>query len=312
MLQLKIKSAEGSITLKIKVPSVIKNTYKFVDRFIEQIDNHHIFLLSAAISFNILLYVIPLILVGIYLATQFLDKNSFMELISNLLFSFLPETEDTYYFVSNLLLEINNIFAVSSYVGLAGILALLWLSSTVFSSLRNSLNVVFDVKATKIFVFYKIKDILLTLLLTIFVLVLTYALPILLIISKTLLNLFPNKISNLLSQLTVQTIWLALYFAFFFFTYRFIPSKRIPLKIVLIATAICTLLSELARFGFTFYLKNFANYSKFYGTYGLLVSILIWIYYLFFIILFSAEITLYLFPKSNKSKENVNNQVQAN
>ncbi|MGB9911973.1 MAG: YihY/virulence factor BrkB family protein [Candidatus Kapaibacteriota bacterium] len=278
-------------------------------QFIEQIDNHHIFLLSAAISFNILLYIIPLILVGIFIATQFLDKNSFIEFISNLLFSFLPETENSYYFVSNLLLEINNIFSASSYVGIFGIIALLWLSSTVFSSLRNSLNIVFNIKATKIFVIYKLKDIFLTLVLTIFILLLTYVLPIVVIVSKTIIDILPKTISNIISQFTVQTIWIALYFAFFLFIYKFIPSAKVNFKIILISTAICTLLSELARFGFTFYLKNFANYSKFYGTYGLLVSILIWVYYLFFIILFSAELTQYIFPKLNKVQENAGNKV---
>ncbi|MEJ5286839.1 MAG: hypothetical protein CH6_1569 [Candidatus Kapaibacterium sp.] len=294
--------------MKIKIPNFIEKTYRWVDKFIERIDNHHIFLLSAAISFNILLYIIPLILVGIYIATLFLNKNSFMELISNLLFSFLPETEEAYSFVSNLLLEINNIFSVSSFVGIIGILVLLWVSSTLFSSLRSSLNVVFETKATRIFVIYKLKDILLTLVLTIFILLLTYLLPILIIISKTIINVFPEYISNLLSNLTLQGIWLALYFLFFVFIYRFIPSTRVPFKIVLIASVICTLLSEVARYGFTIYLKSFANYSKFYGTYGLIVSILIWVYYLFFIILFSAELTLYLFPKFY-TKDNVGSEV---
>lgn len=296
--------------MKIKIPNFIKKTYNYVDKFVETIDNHHIFLLAAAISFNTLLYIIPLILVGIYIATLFIDKNSFMELISNLLFSFLPETEGSYYFVSNLLLEINNIFSVSNYAGWIGIFVLLWLSSAVFSSLRNSLNVVFNIKATKIFVFYKIKDIILTLILAIFILLLTFALPIITILSKTLIDILPHNFAEILSRITMQAVWIALYFVFFFFIYKFIPSSKIPFKIVLISSIICTILSEVARFGFTLYLKYYANYSKFYGTYGLLVSILVWVYYLFFIILFSAELTQYIFPKFRKRTEDVSNQVQ--
>jgi len=290
--------------LKIKVP----NSVNFVYKFIEQIDNHHIFLLSAAISFNILLYIIPLILVGIYIAILFLDQTTFTSLITNLLFSILPETEGTYYFVSNLLLEIENIFKISKYAGWIGIVALLWLSSTVFSSLRGSLNIVFDAKATKLFVFYKLKDILLTLVLTIFVIILTYALPIITILSNTIIGYLPESISSFVSKISMQIIWIGLYFLFFLFIYKFIPSKHIPFRIVIISSSLCTILSEIARQGFSLYLKYFANYSKFYGTYGLLVSILVWIYYLFFIILFSAELTLYLFPKL-LSKENAGNKV---
>lgn len=233
-----------------------------------------------------------------------------MELISNLLFSFLPETEGSYYFVSNLLLEINNIFSLSNYAGLIGIFILLWLSSAVFSSLRNSLNVVFNLKANKLFVFYKLKDILLTLILAIFILLLTFFLPLVTILSKTLISILPQNLANILSQITMQVVWIVLYFIFFFFIYKFIPSSKVPFKIVFISSVICTFLSEIARQIFTIYLKYFANYSKFYGTYGLLVSILVWIYYLFFIILFSAEVTLYLFPKLKKNGKDANSKVK--
>lgn len=293
--------------MKIKIPNFIREYYQFVRRFIHKLDNHHIFLLSAAISFNTLLYVIPLILVGIFIATLFLDKSNFTEFISNLLFSFLPETEGSYYFISNLLLEINNIFLVSKYAGWIGIVTLLWLSSTVFSTLRNILNVVFEVKSKKIFVFYKLKDILLTLILTIFILLLTYAMPLVTIISKTFINILPQDIALIISKITKQIIWIVLYFIVFFFIYKFIPSSKIPLKIVLTSSLICTLLGELARQAFSLYLIYFANYSKFYGTYALLVSILIWIYYLFFIILFSAELSLYLFSKEPIEYKNAGN-----
>ncbi len=307
MQQSRIKLVEGLITLKIRVPNFFKRSFDFAYNFLQQIDNHHIFLLSAAITFNIILYIIPLILVSIFVATRFIDKKSFTELIANLLFSFLPETEGTYFFVSNLLLEIDNIFRVSAYAGWIGVFFLLWLSSTVFSSLRGSLNVVFDAKSTKIFVFYKLKDIVLTIVLSIFILLITYLLPLVEVINKLVGKFLPLTISSILSKMTIQVFWIALYFTFFMFVYKFIPSRRISFKIIIIASAICTVLSEIARMGFTYYLQNFASYSKFYGTYGLIVSILIWIYYLIFIILFSAELTLYLFPSLSNLKKYAGN-----
>ncbi|MFN3305908.1 MAG: YihY/virulence factor BrkB family protein [Candidatus Kapaibacteriota bacterium] len=289
--------------MKIRLPNSIKKSFDFVYNFIQQIENHHIFLLSAAITFNIILYTIPLILVSIFVATRFIDKKSFTELIANLLFSFLPETEGTYFFVSNLLLEIDNIFRVSAFAGWIGVFFLLWLSSTVFSSLRGSLNVVFNAKSNKIFVFYKLKDIILTIVLSIFILLLTYLMPLIEIINKFVGKFLPLAISLILSKMTMQVFWIVLYFIFFIFVYKFIPSRHINFKIIIIASAICTVLSEIARMGFTFYLQNFASYSKFYGTYGLIVSILIWIYYLIFIILFSAELTLYVFPNLSNTKK---------
>jgi len=97
--------------LKIQIPKLITKTYHIVSDFVVQIERHHIFLLSAAVAFNVVLYIIPLILVGIYLTYLFFGTNNFNEVATNLLFTFLPETEQSYFFVSELLKETDKIFS---------------------------------------------------------------------------------------------------------------------------------------------------------------------------------------------------------
>lgn len=293
--------------LRIQTPKFIAKIYYIVYDFVIQIERHHIFLLSAAVAFNVILYIIPLILVGIYLTYLFFGTNNFNNVAANLLFTFLPETEQSYSLVSELLKETDKIFSVSSVLGWVGILTLLWLSSTVFSSLRSGLNVVFDAKTPKVFVFYKIKDILLTFILSFFVLLLGYALPLINLIAKSLFNSLPDWLGNLLSKATLQITWITLYFAFFFFVYKFIPNRKLPFAIVLLSSIFCTILAEISRQIFTYYLLNIANYSRFYGAYGFIVAIVVWVYYLFFIILFSGELSTFIFyrqQKKNIEKEN--------
>ncbi|MCX7880442.1 MAG: YihY/virulence factor BrkB family protein [Ignavibacteria bacterium] len=294
---LKTKSVEVLTTLKIKLPKFIVSAFRFLVDFFDRIGNHHIFLLSAAITFNAILYIVPLILVVIFITYLFLNKSEFIEIIPILLLSFLPETEETYYFLSNLLIEINKIFSLSSYLGLAGIITLLWLSSTLLSSLRSSLNVVFEAKAQKVFIIYRLKDMFLTLVLTIFILLLVYLLPFSNLIYKTMSNILPVEFIQILSKLTSQFVWIPLYFCFFLFIYKFIPNKKIPWKVILFSSSLSTILVEVARLLFTFYIKNIVDYSRFYGAYGFLVAILIWLYYLFFIVLFSAEFVQFVFAK---------------
>ncbi len=281
--------------LKIRTPKFITKGYHIVSDFIAQIERHHIFLLSAAVAFNVILYIIPLILVGIYLTYLFFGTNNFNNVAANLLFTFLPETEQSYYFISELLQETNKIFSLSSVVGWIGILTLLWLSSTVFSSLRSGLNVVFDAKTSKVFVFYKIKDILLTFILSFFILILGYVLPFINLITKSLFDSLPDWLGDLLSKATLQITWITLYFVFFFFVYKFIPNRKLPFPIVLLSSVFCTILAETSRQVFTYYLLNIANYSRFYGAYGFGVAIVVWVYYLFFIILFSGELSSFIF-----------------
>ena len=296
---------------KIKFPNWVKNAYYLITQFIDRIDRHHIFLLASAVSFNVLLYFVPLILVGIYVTTLFLNIEKFNSLIAELLLTFLPDTEQTYSIISNLLLETNKIFSVSSFVGLIGIITLLWLSSIVFSTLRSSLNVVFETKATKIFVIYRVKDIALTILLTIFILGLGYTLPLISILNRTIAEYLPSWFKSFFNKVTVQIIGTTLYFVFFFFVYKFIPNQKIPLKIVLTSSIVCTILVEISREVFSYYVKYIANYSRIYGTYGLFVAVLVWVYYLFFIVLFSGELGVFIFSKKKNQVQNVGDKVQA-
>lgn len=293
----------GHTILKIQIPKFIKGLYYIVRDFIIQIERHHIFLLSAAVAFNVILYIIPLILVGIYITYLIFGTNNFNNVAADLLFTFLPETEQSYSFVSELLKETDKIFSVSSFVGWVGILSLLWLSSTVFSSLRSGLNVVFEAKTTKVFVLYKIKDIFLTFILSVFVLILGYALPLINLITKSLFDSLPESLGNLLSKATWQITWIILYFVFFLFVYKFIPNRKLSFAIVLISSIICTILAEVSRQVFTYYLLNIANYSRFYGAYGFIVAIVVWIYYLFFIILFSGELSTFILHYQEQTQQ---------
>ncbi len=297
--------------MKVKVPKWVKKTFNYILDFVDKIEKHHIFLLSAAVAFNVLLYIIPLILIGIYITNLFFDTNFFNSLLAELLLSFLPETEQTYLIISNLLLETQKIFSVSSFVGLVGTVSLLWLGSAVFSSLRSSLNVVFEAKAKKVFVIYRFKDIALTIMLTIFILILGYALPLVSILSKSIGELLPSMLLVFFTKLTTQIVSIILYFLFFFFIYKFIPNTKVPFLIVLFASGICTILAEASREFFSFYIKFIANYSRFYGAYGFLVAVMVWIYYLFFIILFSGELSTYILSNRLGKVLHAGNKIQA-
>ncbi|MGQ9819877.1 MAG: YihY/virulence factor BrkB family protein [Candidatus Kapaibacteriales bacterium] len=274
-----------------------KTYFKFIKEFLDQIDSHHIFLLSAGISFNVILYVIPLILVGIFFTNLIFGINNFNNIVADIILSFLPETENTYSIISTILKETDRIFSVSSIVGWIGIGSLLWLSSTLFSSLRQGLNIVFGAVTNRVFVVYKIKDIILTLALNIFILLLSWVFPLINLFKRTIASNLPPFLASIFSIVSTQFFWISIYFLFFFFVYKFLPNIKIQLKIVILSSILCTILAEISRYLFTYYILNIANFSKFYGAYGFLVSMVLWVYYLFFIILFSGELSIFIFRK---------------
>ncbi|GAB1370343.1 hypothetical protein MASR1M45_04030 [Candidatus Kapaibacterium sp.] len=70
------------------------------------------------------------------------------------------------------------------------------------------------------------------------------------------------------------------------------------------ATVISVIGIEASRYIFTWYISSLSNYGKFYGTYAVIISMAVWIYYSAVIILLSAEISKYIYDLKLKAKYN--------
>jgi membrane protein len=80
---------------------------------------------------------------------------------------------------------------------------------------------------------------------------------------------------------TMLVLWL-LYVA--------IPNCKVPLRYGFIGAIIATVLFELVRTGFVFYINRFATYSFIYGALAIIPIFLLWIYLLWSVVLFGALI----------------------
>lgn len=70
-----------------------------------------------------------------------------------------------------------------------------------------------------------------------------------------------------------------------------------PLKIIILSTAISVGGIEIARYLFAWYISSVSNYGKFYGTYAVIISMAVWIYYSSLIILLAAEVSKFIYDK---------------
>ncbi|OGU61071.1 MAG: hypothetical protein A2X64_10545 [Ignavibacteria bacterium GWF2_33_9] len=274
----------------------LKRIYKRIANFIEVIDRHNIFMLAAGISFNIFLYFIPLILIAIYFAINLLDAQMVDNTIQNLFLEFLPDTENTYVIIYEVLTEISAIQKGSGTSGLIGVITTLWLSSLFISAIRSGLDRVMEVKQHKIFLFYKLKDILLTLIFPFLIILYSISIP----FSAILINFFKDYIPfikwGFVESYADEAIAITFSILLFYFMYRFIPSHARKGKFSLLAAIIGSILVFMARQIFSWYLVSMSKYGTFYGTYATIVAIALWVYYFSFIMLFSAEIANLFFP----------------
>lgn len=72
--------------------------------------------------------------------------------------------------------------------------------------------------------------------------------------------------------------------------YYLAPAVHDRWKFFSAGSLTATLLSLAATFGFTYYLNNFGAYNKFYGSIGVLIALMVWLYVLSIIILIGFEI----------------------
>lgn len=271
--------------------------YLFIERLSQKLSNHNSFLAAAGLAFNIFLYFIPLVLIGIFIANKLIEPQVIDSGIETIVIEFLPPTENTHIFLYELLNEVSNIQSGSLTSGIIGILSLIWLSSLFVSALRGTLDKVAEIKSERHFLFYKLKDLVLALFFPI--IFIAYAIGLMgVTIIISYINSYITVIHDgLISELTINLFSVVFTFILFFLIYRYIPSQVIRGKITVIAALIGSVFIAVARYLFAIYLSQFSNYSTFYGAYAALISLAIWVYYLSAIVIIALEISFLISKK---------------
>jgi membrane protein len=278
----------------------IYDIYKLADEFITRLSNHHIFLIAAGISFNIALYLIPMFLMAVYIINLIFGYEIIAETLEGVLLNLFPPTDSARELIHVIIEEVYVIGSNSKFFGWIGFIILLWLSSTLLNSLRGGLNMIFHIIAHKIFLIYRLKDILLTIILAVLILISSFAIPMSSFVLAYLQNILPGFSHTFVSEFWFRMISLITSLLFFYFLFRFVPNGKVPQFVRLTSTGLSMILIELSRNAFAWYLTSVSSYGRFYGAYAVLVSMAIWIYYFNLIILCSAEISQFIYEKRLK------------
>jgi len=86
----------------------------------------------------------------------------------------------------------------------------------------------------------------------------------------------------------------ALLFGILSLAYMFIPIRNIRFKYAFPGAVFSTLLWITVTFLFQFYVNNFADYSRFYGTLGAVIGLLLWLSLTSIIMIVGASLNAYL------------------
>ena len=81
--------------------------------------------------------------------------------------------------------------------------------------------------------------------------------------------------------------------------YTISPNVNIPSKTVNKGAVFTTLVCSLSTYGYSFYVTNIANYTKFYGNLSNIIILMIWIYWLCYIFVYGMTLNEYHLTNKN-------------
>jgi membrane protein len=257
------------------------------------------FFYTSALAFNILLYFIPLSLLMVsLLGYSVLDSERAMNEVKSVLQSFLPQSQQA------MADSMAAVVADRGLLGVAGVLSFVVFSSFLFGSVRIVLNQVFRAQQSRTF----IRGIGIDLLITLLVAALLLGVVIntsFVTIAWTLADEYPSLAPLFTPALTVwdRVLGFVAMVALFYMLYRVAPAITLPPKALLIGALSATLLFQLARWGFAWYVSMAQASLVLYGTLGGLMFFFMWLYYASLVFILGAEVAWFCATRSDAPEE---------
>jgi membrane protein len=263
----------------------------------KKFNDDHGFFLSSGITFNLLICLIPFILLllallGTYLYSYREVLNHIRHYLENAFPSLDPKI------MNNILRIIRD----RKIVGGVGIVGLVWTSTWVFSSLRTALNIIFQVETGRGILRGKGIDLLMILLAGTFLLIS-------MVLTSGVAFVQGYRFSPFLNTIPVIRFILKYLIPFFFtfwmcfLIYKIIPNKKIHFKTALQAALLTSLLWEVSKQLFGWYVLHLGRFSILYGSLSTVAIFFIWIYYSSVILLLGGEVAYFLERKRGSTHD---------
>jgi membrane protein len=244
------------------------------------------FFLAMGLAFNLLLYFIPLALLLISsLGYTFLESERAMAEVQSVVRRFLPQSEQA--FADNL----TAIIANRGLLGVVGSMFFFVFSSTLFGSVRHVLNIVFKAQQRRSFISGLFRDFLM-MLITAILLMLSIGAGTFLALARAIgIERLPVAAPMLefVWGFTGKLLALGLLASLFYVLYRYAPARRLSRRALIMASLSATILFELARWAFNWYVAFAHETLTLYGVLGGLMFFFFWLYYASLVFVLGAE-----------------------
>jgi membrane protein len=242
---------------------------------------HRGLFLASGLSFNLLICLIPVLFFLVSLAGFVLSRHAAADAVLNQLDQIVPV------YRGELRHMLAQIIQRRRLTGLLGTATLLLFASQLFAALRLVLNDVFGFTQRRGLVHDMLKDLLLL-----------FVMGILFVASILITDLFSWLEFLLMVPIGMPPQWIRSAFilvglaantAIFFVAYRYFPYRRVPVGPALGGALLASMLWEVAKQLFHWYITTLGVYDKIYGPLGALVALSMFVYYSGIVFVLGAE-----------------------
>jgi len=245
--------------------------------------------LSAQVSYYLILSFFPFLifLVTLISYTEIVNID-YLEMLKN----FLPL--GVYELIFNLVQDVLNT-RTRTLISIS-MLGTIWSASLGMLAFMHGMNRAYKKKETRPFWKVRALSVLFTL-----ALALILSLSFVLVVFGEILGRY--LINALMLPVSTDIIWDIFRYVFsivtlilvFMLFYLYIPNCKLTIRGVLPGAILSTVGWHIISAVFAFYVNNFANYSKIYGSIGAIIALLIWIYWSSIIVFLGSELNAVLY-----------------
>lgn len=257
-----------------------------------KVNNDDIFALASQLAYNLALSFFPFI---IFLTNIISFTNINSDAVINGLHSILPE--NVWELTSGIVKEVLD----SQNQGLlwVSIILAIWTSSSGFRAVIKIINKAYDVKQEKTVIGVTISAYIWTIVLGITILGALILLVFGQVISKYLISVLPFK-NIILVIWNVLRGGLSIVILIFVFAsmYKYTVALKLKWRDVLPGAIVSAIGWVVVSYVFSFYINNFANYSRFYGSLATVFILMVWLFLTAIIFLLGVEINSVIMKNS--------------
>ena len=252
-------------------------------RVVQEMGNDDATHMAAGVAYYAIISLFPLILGLIFVFSFILESETVEREMLHFFQTYLPGTEDI---LTN---NVDSVKGVRGFLGVVGILGLFWSASALFGAISRAVDRAWDVHEDRPFYVAKFHHL---------VMAMTVGLLFLLSLGATSSIQFAgglgldryHLLEDALAGLFARALPFVFTLAIFLMIYKHVPNTSTQWRYIWPGALLAALCFELGKTAFLFYLDNFANYAKVYGSLGAVISLLVWTYISSFILILGAEV----------------------